>query len=194
VSTVAQAFFVSFGVIFVAELGDKSQLMALTFAARFDAWRVLIGITIATALVHGVSVLVGVLIGGELPTATISIIAGVAFLGFAAWTLRGDKLSESEADRVNRSSRSAILAASGAFFLAELGDKTMLATITLATRDNPLGVWLGSTIGMVAADALAILVGKLLGTHLPERAVRIGAAVAFLVFGVILIVEGIQAG
>src|SRR6185295_3144521 len=102
------------------------------------------------------------------------------------------QLSESEAARVNRSSRSAILAASGAFFLAELGDKTMLATITLATRDNPFGVWLGSTIGMVAADALAILVGKLLGTHLPERAVRIGAAAAFVIFGVILIFEGIQ--
>jgi putative Ca2+/H+ antiporter (TMEM165/GDT1 family) len=75
------------------------------------------------------------------------------------------------------------------FFLAELGDKTMLATITLATREGLVGTWLGSTIGMVIADALAIGVGRLLGARLPERAVKWGAAVAFFVFGVILLFE-----
>jgi putative Ca2+/H+ antiporter (TMEM165/GDT1 family) len=83
-----------------------------------------------------------------------------------------------------------VLAASVAFFLAELGDKTMLATITLATREGPVGTWLGSTLGMVAADAIAILVGQQLGRHLPERAVRIGAAASFIAFGVLLLVEG----
>ena len=77
-----------------------------------------------------------------------------------------------------------------AFFLAELGDKTMLATMTLATNHGALGTWLGSTAGMVAADAIAIGVGKLLGQNLPERAIRIGAAVAFFVFGFILLWQG----
>ena len=79
----------------------------------------------------------------------------------------------------------------GVIFLAELGDKTMLATITLATTNEPIGTWLGSTAGMVAADALAIGVGAVLGSRLPERAIKIFAAVAFVVFGVILIAEGL---
>jgi putative Ca2+/H+ antiporter (TMEM165/GDT1 family) len=78
-----------------------------------------------------------------------------------------------------------------AFFLAELGDKTMLATITLATTYEAVGTWLGSTAGMVAADALAIGVGALLGTRLPERAIRIFAALMFVFFGVLLIAEGL---
>ena len=84
------------------------------------------------------------------------------------------------------------MAASVAFFLAELGDKTMLATITLATSEDLLGVWAGSTLGMVTADALAILVGQQMGTRLPERAIRIGAFIAFMVFGILLVVEGIR--
>ena len=78
-----------------------------------------------------------------------------------------------------------------AFFLAELGDKTMLATVTLATDHGWFGTWVGSTVGMVAADALAILVGQQLGARLPERVVKIGAAVTFVVFGLWLIVEGL---
>jgi putative Ca2+/H+ antiporter (TMEM165/GDT1 family) len=78
------------------------------------------------------------------------------------------------------------------FFIAELGDKTMLATITLATREGLFGTWLGSTVGMVAADALAIGIGALLGRNLPEKAVRIGASVLFLIFGVLLIIEAIR--
>jgi putative Ca2+/H+ antiporter (TMEM165/GDT1 family) len=79
-----------------------------------------------------------------------------------------------------------------AFFLAELGDKTMLATITLATDNGVVGTWIGSTLGMVAADALAIGAGQLLGTRLPERAVKIGAAALFFAFGGFLIVEGVR--
>src|SRR4029079_17107724 len=93
-SSPVDAFLVSFGVIFVAELGDKSQLMALTFSARYRALTVLIGITVATAVVHAVSVLVGGLLGATLPTAAINLVAGVAFLGFAWWTWRGDALDE----------------------------------------------------------------------------------------------------
>lgn len=186
-----QAFLVSFGVIFVAELGDKSQLMAMAFSARFKPLPILVGITIATAVVHAFSVIGGALLGAALPTDTINVVAGIAFLGFAAWTLRGDELDDDEAARVEVTNRSAVVAAGGAFFLAELGDKTMLATVTLATTNGLFGTWLGSTLGMVAADALAIGVGALLGTRLPERSIRIGAAVLFVVFGVALIVDGL---
>ena len=115
------AFVLSFGIIFVAELGDKSQLMALAFAARYRAVPILVGISIATAVVHAVSVGIGAAVGVALPTRAITALAGVAFLGFAAWTLRGDVLGEDDTARVNRSERSAIVAASVAFFLAELG-------------------------------------------------------------------------
>ncbi|MFG1951796.1 TMEM165/GDT1 family protein [Micromonospora sp. NPDC048830] len=185
------ALAVSFGVIFVAELGDKSQLMALTFATRFKPIPVLIGITVATAIVHLASVAIGYGLGAALPTAWISVIAGLAFLGFGAWTLGGDKLTEEEKRKAEKSSRSAVIAVGVAFFLAELGDKTMLATITLATKYGWFGTWLGSTLGMVAADALAIVVGRLLGRHLPERAIRYGAAVLFAICALWLIFEGV---
>jgi len=186
------ALLLSFGVIFVAELGDKSQLMALAFAARYRAVPILIGITISTALVHAMSVFVGAVLGAALPTRAISVFAGLAFFAFAAWTLRGDTLDEEEASRAERTTHSAVVAASVAFFLAELGDKTMLATITLATSHNLLAVWAGSTLGMVAADALAIVVGQQLGARLPEHAIRIGASLTFVLFGVILVIEGIR--
>ena len=187
------AFAVSFGVVFVAELGDKSQLMALTFATRYRPLPVLIGITIATAVVHAVSVAVGYGLGAALPTGWIALVAAIAFFGFGAWTLRGDTLTDDEQAKAERSTGSAVVAASVAFFLAELGDKTMLATITLATREGAIGTWAGSTVGMVAADALAIVVGRQLGTHLPERTVRLGAATAFVIFGVLLLIEAARA-
>ncbi|MPZ23738.1 MAG: UPF0016 domain-containing protein [Dehalococcoidia bacterium] len=185
------SFLLSFGVIFVAELGDKSQLMALTFAARYRALPVLIGITIATAIVHAFSVLFGAVLAVSLPTDAITVAAGIAFLSFAAWTIRGDRLSEEEGRKAERNNRSAALAVGFAFFLAELGDKTMLATITLATTEGWIGTWIGSTAGMVAADAIAIIVGKQLGERLPERAIRVGAALAFLAFGILLIAEAL---
>ena len=183
---------ISFGVIFVAELGDKSQLMAMTFATRFRPLPVLAGITAATAVVHAVSVAVGYGFAATLPTGWISLAAGLAFFGFGAWTLRGDSLTDEERSRAERTQRSAIIAVSVAFFLAELGDKTMLATITLASRHGWFGTWLGSTLGMVAADALAILVGRLLGRRLPEKAIKYGAAALFAVFGAWLVVDAIR--
>ena len=183
------ATLVSFAVIFVAELGDKSQLMALTFATRYPAVPVLIGITVATALVHAVSVLVGGLLGATIPTRAITLIAALAFVAFGLWTLRGDTLTEEDERRAAQPARHVALTVGAVFFLAELGDKTMLATITLSTREGLFGTWLGSTLGMVAADALAIGAGRLLGARLPERTIRIGAAVSFFVFAAILLVE-----
>jgi Ca2+/H+ antiporter, TMEM165/GDT1 family len=183
------ALAISFGVIFVAELGDKSQLMAMTFATRFRPWPVLLGISVATTVVHAVSVGIGWGLGAALPTRWINLAAGLAFLAFGAWTLRGDTLTEAERGKAQRTTRSAIVAVSAAFFLAELGDKTMLATITLATQHGWAGTWIGSTVGMVAADALAILVGRLLGRRLPEQVIRYGAAALFAFFGLWLIAD-----
>ncbi|HYH94045.1 MAG TPA: TMEM165/GDT1 family protein [Candidatus Saccharimonadales bacterium] len=185
------AFLLSFAVIFVAELGDKSQLMALAFATRYRAIDVLVGITAATLLVHLGSVVLGATVAAALPTDLITILAGLAFFAFAGWTLRGDSLDAEEESKAARTTGSIILAVGTAFFLAELGDKTMLATITLATREEPVGTWLGSTAGMVAADAIAIGIGKVLGTRLPERWVRYGAAAAFAIFGLILLLDGL---
>lgn len=186
------AFLLSTAVIFVAELGDKSQLIALAFATRFRAWIVLLGITVATFVVHAFSVLLGGLAGLALPTRAIQVVAALAFFWFAWWTWRGDELTAEDEERTARPTRSALFAVAGTFFLAELGDKTMLATVTLATSNDWLGVWLGSTLGMVLADAVAIGVGRLLGTRLPERAVRVVAAAAFAVFGLLLLVEAIR--
>lgn len=188
-----QAFVLSFGIIFVAELGDKSQLMAMTFATRYRFWTVLAGITVATLLVHLVSVGIGRVLGDALPFAWINLLAGLAFIGFGLWTLRGDELTEADKQRSQRGGASALVAVGVAFFLAELGDKTMLATVTLATSYDWVGTWLGSTAGMVAADALAIGVGALLGRALPEKVVKYGAAALFFAFGVLLLVEGIRA-
>jgi putative Ca2+/H+ antiporter (TMEM165/GDT1 family) len=186
------AFLLSAAVIFVAELGDKSQLMAMTFATRYKARDVIVGITVATAVVHLASVGIGAAVGDGFADhqGVISIVAGIAFLLFAAWTLRGDELTDAEADKARRSKGLAVVAVGVAFFLAELGDKTMLATITLATREGWFGTWLGSTVGMVAADALAIVVGIALGRRLPERVIKYGAAGAFFVFGVLLVLGG----
>ncbi|MEN9505465.1 MAG: hypothetical protein RI958_1391 [Actinomycetota bacterium] len=186
------AFLISFGIIFVAELGDKSQLMAMTFAARYRAVTILLAITAATAVVHLVSVMLGAAVGVALPTKAISVLAGVAFLGFAAWTLRGDELDDDDEARAANGRRSVFWSVAIAFFLAELGDKTMLATVTLATDNGLVGTWLGSTLGMVAADALAIVVGQQLGSRLPERTIKVGAAVIFVVFGLVLIVDGLR--
>ena len=186
-----QAFLVAFGVIFVAELGDKSQLMALAFAARYRPFPVLAGIALGAAAMFALSVAVGAVLGVALPTRAINIVAGLAFLGFAAWTLRGDDDGEDE-NAPEVSNRSVVVATASAFLVAELGDKTMLAAITLASTNGLVGTWSGATLGMVAADALAIAVGAVLGKRLPAHAIRIGAAVLFVVFGVALIVEGVR--
>jgi putative Ca2+/H+ antiporter (TMEM165/GDT1 family) len=188
---VLNAFLLSFGVVFLAELGDKSQLMALAFASRYRALTVLVAVTLATFLVHAGSVLLGAAFAVAIPTHLIQIVAGLAFLGFAVWTLRGDTLGEDDELRAARTGRWAIVTIGVAFFLAELGDKTMLATITLATTEEPWGTWLGSTGGMVAADAIAIVVGSVLGTRLPERAIKLFASAAFVVFGAILLAQAL---
>jgi putative Ca2+/H+ antiporter (TMEM165/GDT1 family) len=187
------AFALSFGVVFLAELGDKSQLVALALASRYRPLTVLVAVSIATLIVHAASVLVGFAFAARLPSGPIHIVAGLAFLAFALWTMRGDTLASDAAGPTDRAGRPVLLTVGAAFLLAELGDKTMLATIALATTQGPWGTWLGSTAGMVAADAIAIAVGAAIGDRLPQRLIRIGAALAFVAFGLVLVAEGLGA-
>jgi len=188
---VLNAFLLSFGVIFLAELGDKSQLMALAFATRYRPWIVLVAVACGSFFLFGVSVVIGRVVGLALPTNVIDVVAGVAFLGFAAWTLRGDESEEVDRETSAAGTFAALLTVLGAFVVAELGDKTMLATITLATTNDPVGTWLGAVAGEVTADSIAIAIGAVLGARLPARAIKLLAAGAFVVFGLILIAEGL---
>jgi putative Ca2+/H+ antiporter (TMEM165/GDT1 family) len=176
------AFWQSLALVFIAEMGDKTQLVSLAFASRYGALTVLGGVFVATLAVHLFSVALGELLGLALPLFWINLAAGVAFIGFGLWTLRGDTLDD---DPTHRHARfGPFLAVATAFFLAELGDKTMLTTVTLASQQQAfVGVWLGSTLGMVLADGLAIIVGIVLGRRLPSRAIQVGAAAIFLAFG-----------
>ncbi|HEX2952026.1 MAG TPA: TMEM165/GDT1 family protein [Armatimonadota bacterium] len=183
-----QAFLLSLVMIFIAELGDKTQLVALCLATRFNARIVLLGITVATLLVHIVSVLLGGGVGHFLSPAWIHLAAGLAFIGFGLWTLHGDEIGDDECD--SGKARSPFMLVATTFFLAELGDKTMLTTVTLAASHSLLPVWLGSTIGMVLSDGLAIIVGLLLGKRLPERAIQIGASIIFFGFGIYSTIDG----
>jgi Ca2+/H+ antiporter, TMEM165/GDT1 family len=185
------AFFIAFGVVFLAELGDKTQLVALSLATRYRTLTVLAGITVAYAITNGISVVVGGLLGAALPTTAISVVGAFAFFGFAVWTYRGDDDDDDDGS-VTIGGRSVFLSIVGAMLLAELGDKTMLATATLAARDNPVATWFGATLGITASGALAVFVGRALGDRLPRRATRVGASVLFAVFGVLLLIEAIR--
>jgi Ca2+/H+ antiporter, TMEM165/GDT1 family len=185
---VLAAALLSLGVVFLAELGDKSQLITMTYALRHRWWVVLAGVGIAAFLVHGVSVTIGHFLGLTLPERPIAFAAAVAFLGFAVWTWReggGDDDVETAAEP-----RFVIFAVISSFVLAELGDKTMLATIALASDHNWAGVWIGATVGMVLADGVAIAAGRLLHKRLPERFLHVTASLLFLLFGLWILFDG----
>ncbi len=201
-----QGLAVAFGVVFVAELGDKSQLLAMTLAARYRPWAVLAGIAVATLVLQGLAVLVGSFVGDRLPTRPIQVVAGLAFLGFAVWTLLDRDEDESDGadadedgsgepvgagDDATPERRSGLLTAGTAFFVSEFGDKTMLATVTLATQNGAVGTWLGASAGMVLADALAVAVGAVAGARLPRHVVRYVAAAMFAAFGAALVVSAV---
>jgi Ca2+/H+ antiporter, TMEM165/GDT1 family len=182
------ALLASFFFVMAAEMGDKTQLVALAFATRYNVRTVLIGVTVATLLVHLFSVMIGQVLGVTLPAFWISLAAGLAFIGFGVWTLRGDKLDDEEGIKEHR--LGPVFTVGLTFFLAELGDKTMLATITLSSQyQQPVMVWLGSTFGMVVADGLAVIVGTVAGKRLPERVIQIVAALIFIGTGLFTLAE-----
>lgn len=191
-STFLIAIALSFGVVFIAELGDKSQLMALSFATRYRFPSVLVGVTVASAAVQALSVAVGRGLGAILPTDWIAVAAGIAFLIFALWTIyTGSRPSDEQRLPEPPRRHRAVATVTIAFVLAELGDKTMLATMAMATQYHPVGIWLGSTLGMVAGALLAVAVGHQIGARLPDRVVAVGAASLFAVVGVWVLVESI---
>ncbi len=185
------AFWLSLGMIFIAELGDKTQLVALALATCYNTRVVISGIFWATLAVHVFSAGIGWLMAGMFPSYSdwITFVAGVSFIAFGFWTLRGDSLEEDEKVECKTGVNPFWIVFS-TFFVAELGDKTMLSTISLATTNPFLPVWIGSTIGMVLSDGLAVLIGKLLGKNLPEKAIGYGASVIFFAFGAWNMYEG----
>ena len=184
------ATLVSLGVVFLAELGDKSQLMTMTYALRHRWWVVLSGVGIASFMVHGLSVTIGHFLGLTLPERPIAFAAAVVFLLFALWTWRDGRVNGEEGVRPVAEPRHVLLAVISSFVLAELGDKTMLATVALASDNNWAGVWIGATAGMVLADAVAIAVGAVLHKRLPERLLHRMAGVLFLLFGLWMLFDG----
>lgn len=176
------AALISLGVVLAAELGDKSQLITLAYAVRHRWWVVLGGVGIAAVLVHGVSVMVGHFLGMTLPERPIAAAAGIAFLCFAAWTWRAGTAAQLGTPTV-REPRMGVFAVVTSVVLAELGDKTMLATVALASDHNWAGVWIGATAGMVLADGVAVAVGTVLHRRLPEHFLHLTASLLFLTFG-----------
>lgn len=188
---------IAFGAIFVAEFGDKSQLLILAFATRYPARWVIAGLVVAAAVIQGISVALGSAIGAVLPETAVLIVSGVAFLAVAVWVLRGgddddaDEQAE-DAPTVGRRTGLALAATvAGTFIVGELGDKTMLATFALAATQGPIPTWIGSTAGEVAANLVAVAVGSQVGRRLSPRAVRIGSALLFAVTGLLVLGGGL---
>jgi putative Ca2+/H+ antiporter (TMEM165/GDT1 family) len=177
------AYLFSAGAVVLAEMGDKTQLLAMAFATRYKASKVMIGVFIATVFNHALAVAVGNYIT-RFDSAQIWIqgIASLSFIFFGLWTIRGDKLEGEE----NRTTKyGAIVTVALAFFIAEMGDKTQLATIALAAKfpGSPLGILMGTTTGMLIADAVGIIIGVVMCKNIPERTVKLISAGAFIFFG-----------
>ena len=176
------ATLLSLGVVFLAELGDRSQLLTMTYALRYRWWVVLTGVAIASFSVHGISVAIGHFLGTTLPARPMAFAAAIAFLIFAVWAWREGADSDDDVSAPHEP-RFALLTVVSSFVLAEISDKTSLATVTLASDHNWVGVWIGSTVGMLLADGLAIGAGLLLHQRLPEQLLHLLASLLFLLFG-----------
>ncbi len=175
------AIIASFLLVLLAEMGDKTQLLAMAFAAKYDAYKVLIAVFIATLLNHSLAVAAGRFLTRVVPMDVISLIAALSFILFGLWTLRGDKLKGEDKKKTRFGP---IITVGIAFFLAEMGDKTQLATISLAVKyNNALGVLMGTTFAMVAADAIGITAGVVMRRHMPERSIKWFSAIVFILFG-----------
>jgi len=166
--------------VVLAELGDKTQLLAMAFATRYRWQTVMWGVFAATVLNHLFAVAAGAYITRFIPLSYVQIIAAASFIVFGLWTIRGDQLTCEDRERC----MSPFWTVATAFFLAEMGDKTQLATMTLAAKYAAIvPVWLGTTTGMTIADALGIVIGVVMGKQIPERAVKWFAALIFIFFG-----------
>ncbi len=183
-----EAFGVSTGLVALAEIGDKTQLLAIVLAARFRApVPILLGILAATLLNHGAAAALGFLVAQWLTGDLFRIGVGAAFIAMAAWALIPDKDDE-RAEQMNAGG--VFLTTLAAFFLVEIGDKTQIATSLLAARYHDiLTVTAGTTLGMMLANVPAVLLGAAVTRVVPLRYVRIGAALVFALIGAWVIVS-----
>ncbi|MCX7354393.1 MAG: TMEM165/GDT1 family protein [Alphaproteobacteria bacterium] len=178
------AFLISAAGVAVAEIGDRTQLLALMLAARYPTrpWPLLAGILIATLVNHALAGLAGASIMDLFPGRWLDAALGVGFLAMAAWLLRPDIAG----DAVDANGRGPFLAALMAFFVAEIGDKTQFATVALAAQyPDVVAVVLGTTVGMMIANVPAVLVGRKFADRLPVRTIHLVAAALFAVLGVL---------
>jgi putative Ca2+/H+ antiporter (TMEM165/GDT1 family) len=187
IATTASAF----GLVFLAEVGDKTQLLAMGFGARYPMRTVMIGLALGFAAAGAIAAIVGGVLGAALPEKPIAIVGGILFLLFALLTLRGvgraGDTVEEEMEHVVRT-RNVVLSIALTIVLGELGDKTQLTTATLAARSNPLAVWIGATGGEVLAASIGAFFGSRIGARVKPDVVKIASAVLFAVFGVALLV------
>jgi len=183
-----ESLFVSTGVVALAEMGDKTQLLAFILAARFKKpVPIILGILAATLINHGLAGALGAWITSSLSPEILRWVLGVSFLGMAVWTLIPDKI---EADETRVANRLGVFGATFVtFFLAEMGDKTQLATVALAAHyAAPLLVIAGTTLGMLIADVPAVLIGNKFAQKIPMKLVHAIAAAIFALMGVLTLV------
>jgi putative Ca2+/H+ antiporter (TMEM165/GDT1 family) len=177
-----EAYLASLAFVVLAEMGDKTQLLAMAFASRYRWQTVMWGVFVATLLNHLLAVFAGNWLTHLIPMHYIQIAASVSFILFGLWTIRGDSLDNED----KRFNFSPFWTVAIAFFFAEMGDKTQLATVALAAKYMSIvPVWLGTTTGMIIADAIGIIIGIVLGKKIPERFVKWFAALIFIAFGII---------
>ncbi len=185
------AFLTSLTIVALAEMGDKTQLLAMAFATRFRWQTVMWGVFAATAANHLFAVGVGNYLTGIIPLMYIKIAAAASFILFGLWTLRGDELHDED----KRFNFSPFWTVTAAFFIAEMGDKTQLATVALAAEFNTvIPVWIGTTGGMIVADAVGIILGMVLHKKIPEKQIKWFAAIVFIAFGVWGLYESLRSG
>jgi putative Ca2+/H+ antiporter (TMEM165/GDT1 family) len=183
-----EAFLISTGVVALAEIGDKTQLLALVLAARFrKPVPIILGILVATLANHAMAGAAGAWISAVLGPTAMRWLLGLSFIGMAAWMLKPDRLDDDDpaGERRAATSRLGVFGSTlVAFFLLEMGDKTQIATVALAAKYAALGaVVLGTTLGMMLANVPAVLLGEVAATRLPMRLVHRIAAVIFLALG-----------
>jgi Ca2+/H+ antiporter, TMEM165/GDT1 family len=180
------AFWLSLLLVFVAEMGDKTQFMTLTFSTRYPTSTVIAAVAGATLLISLFSVLLGLLLGTTLPFFWINLLAGLTFIAFGLWAFCAEEAKVEKPKSISKVGP--FLTVSLAFFLAELGDRTMLATVMIAAREKSLlGAWLGSSIGLSCSNMLAIPIGRVLGKKLPRKSLKYITATIFVVSGLFAI-------
>jgi putative Ca2+/H+ antiporter (TMEM165/GDT1 family) len=179
-----EALFISTGVVALAEIGDKTQLLAFILAARFKKpVPIILGILCATIINHGLAGALGAWITAHVTPEIMRWVLGVSFIGMAIWTLIPDKIEEEETQVAQRFG--VFGATLVTFFLAEMGDKTQIATVALAAHyASPLLVVVGTTLGMLLADVPAVFIGDKLANKIPMKVVHSIAAGIFAVLGV----------